>query len=149
MLSITLLVTIQVILRYLLHHPLMGIEELLLFPTIWLFFLGSANASWERTQIKAGILDVFVKSIKIKKIFSIIMATASFILSFWLTYWSYFYLLHSLKVRKLSSTLFIPLVYAEGTIFIGFLIMTVYVLIELVDYIVEYLSYIKGTEKSK
>ena len=38
--SIATLVFIQVILRYVLHHPLMGIEELLLFPTIWLYFLG-------------------------------------------------------------------------------------------------------------
>ena len=47
LLGIAILVFIQVILRYVLHHPLMGIEELLLFPTIWLYVLGSANASVE------------------------------------------------------------------------------------------------------
>ena len=51
LLGIAILVFIQVILRYVLHHPLMGIEELLLFPTIWLYFLGSANASVEHTHI--------------------------------------------------------------------------------------------------
>lgn len=41
---ITLLVFIQVILRAL-NMPLFGIEELLTFPTIWIYFLGGACAS--------------------------------------------------------------------------------------------------------
>ena len=138
MLGITILVTVQVILRYCLHHPLMGIEELLLFPTIWLFFLGSANASWERSQIRARIFDVFLKSPKVKSLLTVIMAFISFGISCWITYWSYFYFLYSVRVKKMSATLFIPLVYAECAIFFGFLIMTVYVLIELIDYIINF-----------
>lgn len=148
MLSITILVTIQVILRYYLYHPLMGIEELLLFPMIWLFFLGSANASWERTQIRAKVFDVFLKSTKSKRILNIIMAFISFGISCWITYWSYFYFLHSIKVKKLSATLFIPLVYAECTIFFGFLIMTMYVLIELIDYIIDFSKELDSSKKS-
>lgn len=147
MLGITILVTVQVILRYCLHHPLMGIEELLLFPTIWLFFLGSANASWERSQIRARIFDVFLKSVKLKSFFNIIMASISFGLSCWITYWSYFYFLYSIKVKKMSATLFIPLVYAECAIFFGFLIMTIYVFIELIDYIINFSQEFGGYRK--
>lgn len=148
MLGITILVTVQVILRYCLHHPLMGIEELLIFPAIWLFFLGSANASWERTQIRAKIFDVFLKSAKLKCFLNIIMAFISFGLSCWITYWSYSYFLHSIRVRKLSATLFIPLVYAECAIFFGFLIMTIYVLIELIDYIIDFSNELDISRKS-
>ena len=147
MLGITILVTVQVILRYCLHHPLMGIEELLLFPTIWLFFLGSANASWERSQIRARIFDVFLKSVKLKSFLNIVMAFISFGLSCWITYWSYFYFLYSIKVKKMSATLFIPLVYAECAIFFGFLIMTRYVFIELIDYIINFSQEFGGYRK--
>ncbi len=147
MLGITILVTVQVILRYCLHHPLMGIEELLLFPTIWLFFLGSANASWERSQIRARIFDVFLKSVKLKSFLNIVMAFISFGLSCWITYWSYFYFLYSIKVKKMSATLFIPLVYAECAIFFGFLIMTIYVFIELIDYIINFSQEFGGYRK--
>lgn len=44
-LVITLLVFVQVILRAL-DMPLFGIEELLTFPTIWIYFLGGACASF-------------------------------------------------------------------------------------------------------
>ena len=137
LLGIAFLVFIQVILRYVLHHPLMGIEELLLFPTIWLFFLGSANASLERSQIKAQVIEVFLKSPIAVKIFRIIMGAISFVINCWLTYWAYKYFLYSIRVYKLSSTLYIPLVYAESAVFIGFFLMCIYIFIETVDYIIK------------
>ena len=140
LLSIAFLVFIQVILRYVLHHPLMGIEELLLFPTIWLFFLGNANASLERTQIKAPVIDVFIKAPKTIKIFRIIMVLTSFIINCWLIYWAYQYFLYSIRVHKLSSSLYIPLVYAECLVFIGFFLMGIYTFSEIMGDIIKPLS---------
>ncbi|MFR5011834.1 MAG: hypothetical protein ACLTDI_13210 [Acutalibacteraceae bacterium] len=36
----------------------MGIEELMLFPIIWLYMLGGANASYEKSHIECGILTL-------------------------------------------------------------------------------------------
>ena len=63
MLAVTFLVFIQVILRYVLHHPLMGIEEMLLFPTIWLYFLGGAIASRERNHIECRVVTMYLSGI--------------------------------------------------------------------------------------
>ena len=52
----------QVVMRYIFEIPVMGLEELLVYPTLWLYFLGSVNASREDTQIKANVLDVFLKT---------------------------------------------------------------------------------------
>ena len=54
--TVSLLVFVQVVLRYVFHAPLMGIEELLLFPTTWLFMIGAVKASSEKTQIVARVL---------------------------------------------------------------------------------------------
>lgn len=140
LLGIAILVFVQVILRYVLHYPLMGIEEILLFPTIWLFMLGSANSSLEHTQIKAQVIDMFLKSRIAIKISRIIMGFISLIINFWLTYWAYKYFLYSIRVHKLSPTLYIPLVYAESAVFIGFFLMAIYGFIETVDYIIKPLS---------
>lgn len=61
---IPLLITAQVILRYVLKMPLFGIEELMLFPIIWLYMLGGANASMERNHISCGILTLYIKKRK-------------------------------------------------------------------------------------
>lgn len=44
---------VQVITRYVLEIPVMGLEESLLYPTMWLYMLGAVNASRENTHIRA------------------------------------------------------------------------------------------------
>ena len=134
------LVFIQVILRYVLHLPLMGIEELLLFPIIWLIFLGNANAALERNQISVQVICLLIKRPKTFKIFRIIMGLISFIITCWLTYWAYHYFLYSIRVHKLSSSLYIPLVYAECLVFIGFFLMCIFIFTEIMDGIIKPLS---------
>ncbi|MBS3779642.1 MAG: TRAP transporter small permease subunit, partial [Desulfovermiculus sp.] len=60
--SVAVLSLYQVIMRYIFEVPVMGLEEILVYPTVWLYFLGSVNASREDTQIKANVLDVFLKT---------------------------------------------------------------------------------------
>ena len=61
-LSVPAIMLVQVILRYVFKAPLMGTEELLQFPTIWMYMLGAAMASITRTHIECGVLAVYVKS---------------------------------------------------------------------------------------
>jgi len=100
-----------------------------------LYFLGSANASLERNQLKAPVIDLYLKSPKMVKIFRIIMSITSFIINCWLTYWAYQYFQYSVRVHKLSASLYIPLVYAESAVFIGFLLMSIYIFFEIIYYI--------------
>lgn len=51
LLSVAVLMFVQVILRYVLKMPLMGIEELCYFPTVWLYLFAAVKASSERGQL--------------------------------------------------------------------------------------------------
>jgi len=136
MLGVTALVVIQVILRYVFHAPLMGIEELVSFPTIWLYFLGGAQASMERSHIDCGILKVYIKSEKVLNYINILKTFISLIICIWLTYLAYGYFLYSYHVWKTSNMLYIPLFYGESAIFICLLLMAIYISVELKDYII-------------
>ncbi len=116
----------QVVMRYIFEVPVMGLEELLIYPTLWLYFLGSVNASREDTQIKANVLDVFLKTDKAKLKVRVLADLFSFIISVWLTYWAWAYFRYSLRVWKESPTLYVPMFYAECALFIGLVIMTGY-----------------------
>lgn len=116
----------QVVMRYILELPVMGLEELLVYPTLWLYFLGSVNASREDTQIKANVLDVFLKTDRAKLIVRVIADLFSVIIASWLTFWSYDYFRYALRVWKESPTLYIPTFYAECALFIGLVLMTFY-----------------------
>ena len=40
----------------------MGLEESLLYPTLWLYMLGAVNASRENTHIRANVLEIFLST---------------------------------------------------------------------------------------
>jgi TRAP-type C4-dicarboxylate transport system permease small subunit len=134
MLAVTFLVFIQVILRYVLHHPLMGIEELLLFPTIWLYFLGGAIAARERNHIECRVVTMYVRGRSLHWA-NALKAGLSLVISVWLTSWAFEYLRYALRVSKQSDMLYIPLALGESALFVGLLLMSLYTVWELADHV--------------
>lgn len=121
----------QVVTRYILEKPMMGLEEILLYPVLWLYILGSVNASREDTQIRANVLEVFIKSEKTKQIQLIIADIISLIIGLWLIYWAWDFLEYSFRVGKESPTLYIPTIYADAGLFIGLSLMCIFTLINI------------------
>lgn len=116
----------QVLMRYVFELPVMGLDELLVYPTLWLYLLGSVNAAREDTHIKANVLDVFLKTDKAKQIVRVIADFFSVIISAWLTYWAWDYFVYAKRVWKESPTLYIPTFWAECSLFVGMSLMTIY-----------------------
>lgn len=137
---IPVLITIQVILRYVLKMPLMGIEELMLFPVIWLYMLGGANASMERNHISCGILTLYIKKEKSMALFNLVKSLISILISVWLTYWAFWYFSYSFRMWKLSDLLYLPMFFAESAIFTGLVLMVFYALIELYDMFFDFIE---------
>lgn len=137
--SVLLLVVGQVLLRYVFKAPLMGIEELLFFPTIWLYMLGGANASQERNHISCGILTLYIKKPLTMMRFNIVKNTITIIVGVWLLYWAYWLFNYSLNLWKTSDLLYIPMFFMESAPFVGLLLMVFYGVIEWIDSIQIYL----------
>ena len=116
----------QVVMRYVFEIPVMGLDEMLIYPTLWLYFLGSVNAAREDTQIKANVLDVFLKSDRSRLVVRVIADIFSVVISCWLTYWAWDYFLYAKRVWKESPTLYIPTFWAECSLFVGMALMTAY-----------------------
>lgn len=144
------LVVYQVFLRYVLKAPLMGIEELELFPIIWLYMIGGSVASEQRNHIECGILTLYIKKEKNMAIFKIFKSFFSCAVGTYLAYWGWWYFKYSLKLWKSSDILRIPMFFAEGIIFVGFALMLFFTLIELGDHIVQLVKLCKaGKEENK
>jgi len=138
--SVLMIVVTQVLLRYVFKAPLMGIEELLFFPTIWLYMLGGANASQERNHIECGILSLYItKPLSVLK-FNIVKNTVSVVVGVWLVYWAYWLFTYSLNLWKTSDLLYIPTFFMESAPFIGLVLMVFYAILQLVDSVRSYLG---------
>lgn len=138
LIALSILVFTQVLLRYVFRSPLMGIEELCYFPSTWLYLFAAVYASSEKTQLYARVLEIFIKDKKkvyLLRAFAAILTTG---ILMWLTYWGYDLLKYSLRVEKLTDTLFIRWTLAEGAVFVSFALMLFYTVVEIVDYILLY-----------
>jgi len=116
----------QVVMRYIFEIPVMGLDELVIYPTLWLYLLGSVNAAREDTQIKANVLDVFLKTDKSRLIVRVIADIMTVTVSLWLTYWAWDYFVYAKTVWKESPTLYIPTFWAESSLFVGMVLMSGY-----------------------
>jgi len=132
-LLVTCLVVYQVFLRYVFKAPLMGIEEMLFFPTIWLYMIGGANASLLRNHIECGVLVVYVKKPKALSLVLAFKELLSTVICAWLVFWAYWFFVYSFNQWKLSDLLYIPMFIGESALFIGLLLMFVYAITSLAD----------------
>ncbi|RDE18392.1 TRAP transporter small permease [Motiliproteus coralliicola] len=122
---------VQVITRYVLEVPVMGLEESLLYPTLWLYVLGAVNASRENTHIRANVLEIFLSTERQAILLATLGEILSLIVGCWLTYWAWDFTKYSWRVWKESPTLYIPTFYVDVALVIGMTLMMLYTAVHL------------------
>ncbi len=122
----------QVLARYVFKANLMGVEELMLFPIIWLYMLGGANASYEKSHIECGILTLYIKKERSIAIFEAVKRTLCVVILAWICRWSFFFFSYSLKTWKLADITFAPLFFANVALTVGFVLMEIYAIRDIV-----------------
>lgn len=121
----------QVLLRYILHMPLMWLDETIIFPAIWMYMLGCANASRDDTQIVAKILPVFFPKPRPVAVFDFCARVFSVVISAWLAWYAVEYFFYSLETSRRTGYLFLPMYIGETAIATGMLLITGYCLAHL------------------
>jgi len=117
---------IQVVTRYVLQVPVMGLEETILYPTLWLYILGAVNASRENTHIRANVLEIFLKTERQHTILAIVGELISLGVGLWLLAWAWDYTKYAWRVWRESPTLYIPTFYADIALVSGLVLMMIY-----------------------
>lgn len=121
-----------VIMRYLLKVDLFGMEELIIIPAFWLYFIGASVGTYHKRHITAELVSEFVKNDYIRlwiKTFSTFVTTVICIIMF---YWATEFVSWSLTSGKTSSTWRVPEYVTHISLFLGFLFMSMYFIVDLV-----------------
>lgn len=126
---------VQVVTRYVLQIPVMGLEETMLYPTIWLYILGAVNASREDTHIRANVLEITIKTERGHTVLAIIGEIISLIVGLWLLSWAWDYTLYAWRVWKESPTLYLPTFYSEAALVVGLALMMFYTALHLLRHV--------------
>lgn len=126
---------IQVITRYVLEIPIMGLEESLLYPTLWLYMLGAVNASRENSHIRANVLEIFLKTERQKHYLTLTAEVLSLVVCSWLIYWAWDFTKYSWRVWKESPTLYLPTFYVDAALLTGLVLMALFTLFHLIKHL--------------
>jgi TRAP-type transport system small permease protein len=119
---------VQVLTRYVIQIPVMGLEETILYPTLWLYIFGAVNASRENTHIRANVLEIFLKTERQHAILATIGEVISLIIGLWLLLWAWDYTKYAWRVWRESPTLYIPTFYSDVALLVGMALMMIYTL---------------------
>lgn len=133
LLSVTLLMFLQVVLRYVFRAPLMGVEELCAFPAVWLYLFSAVKCSSERSHLVARVLEIFCRRRRAQFALRVLAACCSSLVLMWLTWWGYDYLKYALRIRKHTPSLYLPTLYYEACVFAALALMLLYTLLEVAE----------------
>ncbi|GHT00252.1 hypothetical protein AGMMS50276_25570 [Synergistales bacterium] len=133
--AIVFLILDQVTMRYVFKKPLMGVEELACLCGFWLYFMGAANGSRERSHIKADLLNVFIKNERTLNYCKAAVALTTVVLAGIFVQWTVNYFQWSLKSWERSPSLSIPMIYAQASLLFSAILMFFYFFIEFLDYV--------------
>ena len=131
---IALLILTEVFLRYVLASPLFGVEELILFIAMWLYFIGASYGSYERSHIQAELLHVWFKDPRSYARVKTLSCSITVFLAITMVKWSYPYFVWGITRGAKSQALLLPMVVSQSAVFVGSILMCIYFITELVDY---------------
>lgn len=121
-----LLILVGAFMRYVLKKDFYGQEEIVLMIAFWMYFIGSAVATREDSQVSADLLSSVLKSEKSQAVLALVRTVITLFLYVILLKWSFDYLSWSIAMRPTTAVYKIPMYIAHASLFVSFLLSVVY-----------------------
>ena len=115
-----------VIKRYLFKGNFYGSDEIIMLFAFWLYFMGAAYGSFENSHIKADLLNVYIRNMRIKDGVGLLAQFCTVLVNTVVLLWATRYFALEIRRWGLSTALKIPLVIPKSSVFFGFLLMEFY-----------------------
>ena len=137
----TCCIVIAVVLRYIFKLNFYGSDEIILAFAFWLYFMGAVYGSYENSHIKADLITVYVKNIRIKDFIDLISQAVMIVVNLILITWAWDYFMWGLQKMPLTTGLKIPLVIPQSAVFFGLLLMGFYHIVYFIRNIYRYINF--------
>ena len=126
---------LQVITRYVFEIAISGLDEITGHTAVWLYMMGAAYGSYDRSQIKAEMAHLVVKNERILNLIRAFATLIAVVVASYMISWSWEYVQWSLKKHEMTPTLRLPTVIFQVSILIGAVLMVYYFIREAIDYL--------------
>ncbi|MCD8223284.1 MAG: TRAP transporter small permease [Clostridiales bacterium] len=120
------MILIGAFMRYILKKDFYGMEELVLLIAFWMYFMGSAMASREGSQVSADLIASLLKSVKQRSVMAVIRIAITVALFALLGKWALDYVLWDIDMNPKTAVYKLPMLIAHIPIFMSFVLSTLY-----------------------
>ncbi|MCD8140304.1 MAG: TRAP transporter small permease [Planctomycetaceae bacterium] len=135
---VCLLIMWWAIFRYILHRDFFGGEEIIVFFAFWMYFIGSAVASYEDTHITADIIRTCLRT-KRGFLFMDLLRFAISLFAFGILLWMAYNLVHfDVARRARSATFHYPMWWVHISLLISFFLSCCYTVMNAVKAVIRY-----------
>ncbi|MGD9368340.1 MAG: TRAP transporter small permease [Desulfobacteraceae bacterium] len=124
---------LQVISRYVFEVAISGLDEITGHTAVWLYLMGAAYGSYDRSQIKAEMVHLVIKNQPILYSIRALSTIIGAVVAGYMVTWSYGYVRWSILKHEVTPTLQTPTVIFQIAILIGAILMVYYFIREALD----------------
>lgn len=119
--------------RSILGTPVFGLEELVLLGAMWLYMLGAALASRDRSHLSADFVQVIFKNPRVIRSIHIVAALISLFMAIMFATWSYDLLYWAVKKGQTTAVLKMPWYLSQSSLFVASILFIFYQLRDIID----------------
>jgi len=122
---VTLIMCLEVTLRYVFKSDLYGTEEIVIIVGFWLYFIGASYGVYDKSHVKADIIPQMLSK-KSQAFLTVIINLTMSVLCCLFAYWAVGMIGHSLKYMPRTMGLRIPIVISQFSVLLGYSLMAFY-----------------------
>ena len=118
--------------RTLLDVPVFGLEELVLMAAIWLYMLGAALASRERSHLSADFIQAFIHNETWQDMIKLLATVLSVAIATYFVTWSYSLFSWGVEQGQVTPVFGIPQYLSQGSLFVASVLLLAYTVRDLI-----------------
>ena len=126
LIATTAIVSLSCLYRYFLESDLVAYTEYLLPTAFWLYMIGGAYGSYEKSHITADILSAYLEEGILSSAIDVIRNLIALILGIIFTVWAFEFASWAVQIGTKSPVWRIPGVIGQSSILVGFSLMSIY-----------------------
>lgn len=130
---VAILLAYGIFARAALDKPVFGLEELVLLGAMWLYMLGAALASRERSHLSGDFTQIMFKNPQVIRSFHILASFISLFMAIMFATWSYDLLYWAVKKGQTTTALKMPWYLSQSSLFVASVLFIFYQLRDLLD----------------
>lgn len=136
-LALSALMFVQVLLRYVFLSPFVGIEEIGLLFGVWSYFLGMAYVTRNGEHIHGGILTLIIKDPRKVRLIRLVLTCLSIIAASVFAFYAIRYAIFEIEKGRVSSYMRWPKWWWSSSLIIGFGGMVFYLILQIVNQVID------------